>query len=427
MGDHDAQATDALLSRRHFIQGTAVAGVTIFLAACSGGASATATPGASAVGSPGAASPSPAESPSPTPAPTPKVATGPLKWANWPAYIDLTGQAATNLKYAPGSSPTIVDFEKKYSVKVDYEEKIEDNNSFFATIQPQLVTGLPTGWDMITVTDWMAGKLINLNWVEKIDQENVPNCVNNLRDALKGYPWDANNDYHYPWQSGMTGIGYDATSLKNAKLPAPTKLADLWTLPSDKVTFLTEARDTFGLGLLKLGKSADPTQTTSDDLQAVHDDIAPLVAKGLRFTGNEYLQDFASKKTWAAMVWSGDLASSGSADQLFVFPEEGTMVWSDNMLMPKGVANKYTAELMMNWVYDPKIAGQIANFVYYVSPVKGADAVVTQLNASSPIPPDKLVLLFPTPAIVAKQHNFEYLSADLEKTLNTLFTDLSGA
>jgi len=427
MGDHDAQATDALLSRRHFIQGTAVAGVTIFLAACSGGASATATPGASAAGSPGAASPSPAESPSPTPAPTPKVVTGPLKWANWPAYIDLTGQAATNQKYAPGSSPTIVDFEKKYNVKVDYEEKIEDNNSFFATIQPQLVTGLPTGWDMIIVTDWMAGKLINLNWAEKIDQDNVPNCVSNLRDALKGYPWDANNDYHYPWQSGMTGIGYDSTSLKNAKLPAPTKLADLWTLPSDKVTFLTEARDTFGLGLLKLGKSADPTQTTSDDLQAVHDDIAPLVAKGLRFTGNEYLQDFASKKTWAAMVWSGDLANSGSADQLFVFPEEGTVVWSDNMLMPKGAANKYTAELMMNWVYDPKIAGQIANYVYYVSPVKGADAVVAQLNASSPIPPEKLVLLFPTPAIVAKQHNFEYLSPDLEKTLNTLFTDLSGA
>ena len=103
------------------------------------------------------------------------------------------------------------------------------------------------------------------------------------------------------------------------------------------------------------------------------------------------------------------------------------MVWSDNMLIPKGAANKYTAELMMNWVYDPKIAGQIANYVYYVSPVKGADVVVKQLNASSPIPPAKLVLLFPTPDIVAKQHNFESLSADLEKTLNTLYTDLSGA
>ena len=49
------------------------------------------------------------------------------------------------------------------------------------------------------------------------------------------------------------------------------------------------------------------------------------------------------------------------------------MIWTDNMVIPKGAANKYTAELMMNFVYDPKIAAQIANYVYYVSPVKGAD------------------------------------------------------
>ena len=95
-------------------------------------------------------------------------------------------------------------------------------------------------------------------------------------------------------------------------------------------------------------QSADPRQTTADDLRAVHDDIKPLVAKGLRFTGNEYLQDFASKKVWAAFVWSGDLASSGGEDDEFVVPDEGTMIWTDNMLIPKGATNKYTAELMMN-------------------------------------------------------------------------------
>jgi ABC-type proline/glycine betaine transport system permease subunit len=63
------------------------------------------------------------------------------------------------------------------------------------------------------------------------------------------------------------------------------------------------------------------------------------------------------------------------------------MVWTDNMLIPKGATNKYTAELMMNWVYDPTIAAQIANYVYYVSPVKGAEAIVKQLNASSPTRP----------------------------------------
>ncbi len=107
------------------------------------------------------------------------------------------------------------------------------------------------------------------------------------------------------------------------------------------------------------------------------------------------------------MVWSGDLASLRAADQHFVFPEEGTMIWTDNMVIPKGAANKYTAELMMNWVYDPKIAAQIADYVYYVSPVKGAADEIKKIDAE---PPPTNPLLFPTPDIVAKQHNFQFLT-----------------
>ncbi len=52
------------------------------------------------------------------------------------------------------------------------------------------------------------------------------------------------------------------------------------------------------------------------------------------------------------------------------------MLWTDNMLIPKGAAHKYTAELMIDCVYDPAIAAQIAAYVNYVSPVKGAEEVL---------------------------------------------------
>ena len=93
---------------------------------------------------------------------------------------------------------------------------------------------------------------------------------------------------------------------------------------------------------------------TVEDAQVVHDYLKPFVDDGhiRAFTGNEYLQDFGSGDTWAAIVWSGDLASSAGPDDVFVFPEEGSMIWTDNMLIPKGAENKYTAELMIDWVYD---------------------------------------------------------------------------
>ena len=68
------------------------------------------------------------------------------------------------------------------------------------------------------------------------------------------------------------------------------------------------------------------------------------------------------------------------------------MIWTDNMLIPKGADNKYTAELMMDYVYDPPIAAQIADYVYYVSPVKGVDEEIKTLDPGAETNP----LLFPT-------------------------------
>jgi spermidine/putrescine transport system substrate-binding protein len=272
----------APVSRRTILKGAALGGVATFIAACTGTKTgATAAP-ASASAAPSEAGPATSAEPTPQPSPT-----GPLMFANWPAYIDLAGSAGDEGAYAPGSSPTLEDFQKQYGVKVDYQEKIGDNATFVETIKPALVAGLATGWDLMVLTDWMASKIVTNGWAEKIDQSSVPNCVANLADGLKGYPWDPNMDYHYPWQSGMTGVGYNAKTLAENNIAEPTKIADLWAIPADKLTFLSEARDTFGLALLKLGIDPNPETVTDDDLQKVADDIQPLVDKGLRFTGNE--------------------------------------------------------------------------------------------------------------------------------------------
>ena len=420
MTEHD-ESRDPDLSRRTFLQGSALVGFAAFLAACTGtktGASASPSSEAVASAAPSAAS----VEPSPTVAATPKVATGPLKFANWPAYIDLAGAAGEAGEYKPGSSPTLEEFKKQFKIDVDYQEKIGENATFVETIKPALVGKLPTGWDLMVLTDWMAAKIVKNGWAEKIDQTNVPNCAGNLRDALKNQPWDATNDYHYPWQSGMTGVGFNAKTLKDNGIAEPTKIADLWNIKPEKMTFLSEARDTFGLVLLKLGVDANGDTVTAEQLQQAAADMQPLVDGGLRFTGNEYLQDFGQKKVWAAFVWSGDLASSGGPDDKFIFPEEGTLIWTDNMLIPKGAANKYTAELMMNYVYDPVVAAAIADYVFYVSPVKGADVEIKKIDADAATNP----LLFPTADVVAKQHSFQALSEDQEKTMNELFATLSG-
>jgi spermidine/putrescine transport system substrate-binding protein len=397
------------VSRRRFLQGTSLVGFGAFLAACTGGSS----PAPSSGGTPAPGSSSPASE-------GPQQPTGPLNFANWDAYIDVEDDGVT--------SPTLVEFTEQYGVEVNYANaEIEDNATFMATIRPQLEAAVDTGWDLIVLTDWMAAKVVEAGWTEQINPANVPDAVANLKDELKGLPWDPNQDYHYPWQSGATGVGYNSVSTGREL----TKLADLFDPAfATKVTLLSEVRDTMPLIHLMLQAQGEASDTpaeemTADDAQVVHDYLAPFIDNGhIRgFTGNEYLSDFGGGTTWAAIVWSGDLASSAGPDDVFVFPEEGSMIWTDNMLIPKGAKNKYTAELMINWVFDVKRAARIANYVYYISPVKGVADAILELDPEL----EGNELLFPPADVVAKQHEQPNWDEATESAINELFSDLTGA
>ncbi|HEX8051211.1 MAG TPA: hypothetical protein VF504_07045, partial [Solirubrobacterales bacterium] len=54
---------------------------------------------------------------------------GELTISNWPGYID------------PGKGGTVAEFEKETGTKVKYIEDVNDNNSFFGKLQPQLDQG----------------------------------------------------------------------------------------------------------------------------------------------------------------------------------------------------------------------------------------------------------------------------------------------
>ncbi len=391
------------LTRRRFLQGSALAGTAAFLAAC-GTSGSSGAPGASGDGGTGGG--------------------GPLQFANWDAYIDLTevGDGEYDLP-----SPTLDEFTAETGVEVEYANaQIEDNESFMATIRPQLESGVPTGWDLIVLTDWMAAKVVEAGWAEELDPAATATAAANVRDELKGLPWDPDMKFHYPWQSGATGVGYNSESTGREL----TKIADLFDPAfAGKVTLLSETRDMFPLvhlALQGLGQASDtPAEDmTADDAQVVHDYLKPFVDSGhvRAFTGNEYLQDFGSGDTWAATVWSGDLASSAGPSDVFVFPEEGSMIWTDNMIIPKGAENKAAAEQMIDFVYDVTRAARLANFIYYISPVKGVAEAITELDPEAASNP----LLFPPADVVAKQHPQPNWDETTEATINDLYADLSG-
>jgi spermidine/putrescine transport system substrate-binding protein len=405
------QITPDPITRRTFLQGSALVGFSAFLVACgTKGTGASASTAPSTAPSTSAASVEPTVAPSPTEKPSPSAI---LNFANWPLYIDTDDKDATKHK-------TLEDFKAKYGTTVKYSEVIDGNESFFGTIKPSLEAGQDTGWDLMVLTDWMAGKVIRLGWVEQMDLGNMPNKVANLKDVYLNVDFDATNDHHAPWQSGMTGLGFD--SKKTGDL---TSLAVLWDAKwKGKVEYLTEMRDTVGLTLLKLGK--DPNQVTREDLDAAIAEIKTAVDGGIvrAFKGNEYAVDLVKGDVILAMAWSGDIVQKQleKASLKFTVADEGGMLWTDNMLIPKGAKNKYTAELMIDFVYTPEIAAQIEAWVNYICPVKGAQELLVKDSPDIANNP----LIFPPDDILAKLKIFKSLTEDDETYFNTQFQAVSG-
>jgi spermidine/putrescine transport system substrate-binding protein len=243
-----------------------------------------------------------------------------------------------------------------------------------------------------------------------------------MQDVYKGVDFDPTDDHHAPWQSGMTGLGFDTDVTGQL-----TSLASLFTVDdrwSGKVTFLTEMRDTVGLTMLKQGK--DPSAATEADLDAALADVSKAVSDGIvrGFTGNEYAEDMVAGNVVLAMAWSGDIVvkQAEKATLAWQLPDEGAMLWTDNMLIPKGAAHKYTAELMIDFVYDPTIAAQIAAWVNYVTPVKGAQEILAAEDPELAENP----LIFPPPEVLANVKIFKSLAEDEESVFNDKFSEVTG-
>ncbi len=401
------------VSRRRFLQGTGLVGVSAFIAACGTSGTATGTPATAAPSSaPATMAPesSPPESMAPTEPPTPAAE---LNFANWPLYIDTDDNDPT--KHA-----SLEAFTAEYGTVVNYSEVINDNEEFFGTIKAPLQAGQDTGWDLITLTQWMAARLVRLGWLEEFDKSVMPNYVANLEDAYVAPDFDPDNKYHAPWQGGMTGLGYDKKVTGEL-----TTVAALWDDKwAGKITYLTEMRDSVGLALLKLG--FDPAGVTDDQFTQAIAAMQQAVDDGIvrRFTGNEYAEDLVSGDVVLAMAWSGDIIQKqGDRPSLeFTVPDEGAMLWYDNLLIPKGAQHKYTAELYINFYYRPDIAAMVEAWVNYICPVKGAKDEMLKIDADLANSP----LIFPPPEVVARLKRFRSLSEAEESSYNDQFSQLIG-
>ena len=346
--------------------------------------------------------------------------TGTLDFANWPLYIDVNAKNKSD-------HPTLDAFTKKTGIKVSYSEVIQEDDTFFGKIQPQLASGQGTGYDIIVITNGLyLDKLIQLDYLVPLDQTRMTNFYTNASDLAKDPSYDRGNVYTMAWQSGITGIGYDPKKV-GYKITSWQDLQD--PALRGKIGMFGDTEDMPGVALLATG-SAPETSTVPEWHKAAAwlQKQQPLVRK---YYQQDYIDDLSKGNLWASTAWSGDIfqANLSGANLEFVVPDEGALIWTDNMCIPAHADHPVDAMIYMDSVYEPAVAAAIADYVNYITPVTAAQQIFRKDAATATTAADKTYydqlstspLVFPSTSDYAKLHRYRVLTSSEEQAWDAIF------
>jgi spermidine/putrescine transport system substrate-binding protein len=344
----------------------------------------------------------------PTPAPTFSTAQPEeraLRWATWPDYIDVDDD---------GGRPTLAAFTAQTGIPVTYEEVIEDNEEYVESIRPALEAGDPVGADVVTLTTWMAAALVQEGRMQPFGPgESAARVI----PALAAPAWDPEQAFSVPWQAGLTGIAYDSREVDRA-IGSVTELLTREDLQG-RIGLLKDFSDTVGMALLARGVS--PPSATEDDVADAIADLEDRHDQGafVDFYGNEYLEALADGSVVACLAWSGDIlqAQADNPYLKFVVPEEGLIIWADNLLVPAGSAQSEAARLLTDYYYRPDVAAQVAAWVNYICPVVGAQEAMEALDPDLAANP----FIFPDRTILDRSFQLPPLPGEAESTQRAAF------
>ena len=282
--------------------------------------------------------------------------TGQLNFANWASYIDPNHES---LKL----------FTKATGIAVNYQEVIEDDNSFFAKIDPILRSGQYSGYDLMVITDGFEfTDLVELQEVIPLDHSMLPNFKKYALPKFMQESFDPGNLYSVPWASGITGIAWNT---KYVKEPV-TSIDALWDPKyAGKIGMMQDPQELANFGLFKAG--IDPDKSTLADWNKAAAILTSQRNAGLvrSYYDQSYLNALSQGDVWITMAWSGDIfqqnQSTGNNDLAFVVPAEGGNLWTDNMMIPTLAQNPVSAMKMIDWFYHPQIATMLTENIQYIS------------------------------------------------------------
>ena len=255
----------------------------------------------------------------------------------------------------------IQDFEEKTGATVVME-------NFDSNEQMYIKVANGESYDILVPSDYMIQRLIDEDYLQKLDPDKL-DCMDLLADAVKGLPYDPNNEYSVPYFWGTVGIVYDTTVVDEEDLVNEGFNIFLDEKYKGNIYLYDSERDSFMMALKALGYSMN-TEDESE-LQQAYDWLVQCVrTMEPEIVTDEIIDNMVQGRKALGLIYSGDAAyvMSENEDMGFYLPETGTNLWSDAMVNPANSKNPDLAQEFINHVCSYECAYDKSSYVGYTSP-----------------------------------------------------------
>ncbi len=279
----------------------------------------------------------------------------------------------------------IQQFEKETGIHVNYST-YDGNDTLYA----KLKADPNAGYDIIVPSSYFVDRMRNEHMLKVLDKTQLSN-FKYLDKALLNKPFDPNNEYSIPYFWGSTGI------VVNKKYVDPnsiTKWTDLWDPRfKDQLLILEDPHDVFSMALMAIGYSANDSDP--QHLYQAYEKLKALLPNIKLFNSDAAKVNYIDEDATVGMGYSGDTyqAMTENSDLVYIYPQDGFVVWIDCIAIPKYAPHVENAYKFMNFLMRPDIAAKLSKELGYASPNQAAKALLpAEMRNNSAIYPDDKVL-----------------------------------
>lgn len=287
---------------------------------------------------------------------------------------------------------TLQRFEKETGIHVRY-----DTFDTSEVLETKLLTG-GSGYDVVVPSSSVLARGLAAGALKEIPHEGLKGYANLDPDLLeKLAAVDPGNRYGVPYTWGTLGLGMNVEAVKQRLPDAPLNSLDLLFKPEYAsklkdcgIAILDSPQEVIGLALHYLGK--DPYSTDKTDLAAAEALLQKLQPSVLYVATGRQINDLANGSVCLALTYNGD--ASMAADQArkankpfevaYRIPREGTLVWQDNLAIPKDAPHPEAARTFIEFMLRPESVAALTNTLFFATANQAATPLVDEAVRNDP-------------------------------------------